>query len=163
MAISRPRVGAFGCAFHASMMLLIVILGRGRGETFSWEFWGIFFPSVLVAAFAVYALLVFPYAARRVRRRGVVLYDSAVAMLAEVVIAVATSLLVAAVHAAPSLRDAGVAGYAGALAQGTLYGLMWAASDFFLQILLVGNAAGLAGWYMLERAAQRGQRAAPRR
>ena len=152
---SRLRVGVFGILFHASMIALIAILAAARGEPFS-EFWLVFLPVLLLASFLVYALVVWPYAARRTRRRGVVLYDSAVGMLAEIVIAVVTAVLMAAVHATPVLRGAGASAYAGAVAEGTLHGLLWTLSDFFIQVLIVGNAAGIAGWYVFERSAQRG-------
>lgn len=152
---SRLRVGVFGILFHASMASLIAILAAARGEPFSRAFWLVFLPVILLASFLAYALVVWPYAARRTRRRGVVLYDSAVGMLAEIVIAVVTSVMMAAVHATPVLRGAGAAAYAGAIAQGTVHGLLWTLSDFFLQVLIVGNAAGIAGWYVLERRAQR--------
>lgn len=148
---SRVRVGIYGVVFHASMALLIAGLGAARGEAFSREFWLVALPAILVSAFVAYLVVVWPYVARRTRRRGVLLYDSAVGMLAECVVAVLTSLLIAAAHATPALGRAGAIAYAGAVAQGTVYGLLWAAADFFIQILIVGNAAGVAGWYVLER------------
>lgn len=152
---SRLRVGIFGVVFHASMALLIAALGAARGEAFSREFWLVLLPSILASSFFVYLVVVWPYLTRRTRRRGVVLYDSAVGMIAECAIAVVTSLLMAAVHAAPTLGRAGALAYAGAVAQGTLYGLIWALADFFIQMLIVGNAAGITGWYVLERAEQK--------
>lgn len=149
--MTRLRVGVYGVVFHASMALLIAALGAARGESFSREFWLLLFPAILVAAFVVYLVVVWPYAARRTRRRGVILYDSAVGMIAEVAVAVVTSLLLATVRSAPALGSAGALAYAGAVAQGTVYGLLWALADFFIQILIVGNAAGITGWYLLER------------
>lgn len=156
--MSRLWVGIYGAAFHASMVLLVAGIGVARGAPFSREFWLVALPAILAASFLVYLVVVWPYAARRVRRRGVALYDSAVGMLAEVVIAMVTSVLIAAVHAAPAFGRAGAGAYAAAVAQGTLHGLLWALADFFIQILIVGNAAGIAGWYVLERLEQRPRR-----
>jgi hypothetical protein len=106
-------------------------------------------PVLLVSALVAYALVVAPYVPKRSKRRGVVLFDCLVGMLAELVILVLTSVgygaIAALLQGAPPV----------AVASAAMLTMLYAFAAFLTQVLAVGNAAGLLGWLILEKALPR--------
>jgi hypothetical protein len=151
---TRAWVGLYGVAFHLAVALVAAWVGHRNRADIPASFWGQALPPFLVAAFAVYAGLVAPYVPRRATTRGAVLFDSAVGMFAEVAVFVLAALLHAAVAALPAARE-GIAAWASTAASTTLLAVLWSFGSFFLQILVVGNAAGLVGWWVLKRVPRR--------
>ena len=109
-------------------------------------------PLLLVAAAAVYALVIGPYLARRdPGKRWVVLNDCLLGMLAECAVVTVFALLHGVIAALPALPEAGAGGFLVAAAANASFALLYALANFMDQILVIGNAAGLVGWWLLRR------------
>lgn len=145
--------GLYGVAFHAVVVLVLVWIAVKNQANVPAEFWWRTTPPFLVAAFVVYALLVGPYLPRRPTTKGAVFFDSAVGMLAECAIVVFTAIVYAFVTARGGGEGAG--GYLANAASTALFAFLWSFGSFITQILVIGNAAGLVGWWVLKKRASR--------
>jgi hypothetical protein len=154
MRTTRLSVGLYGLLFHAAVVGIAAWVGQRNQAGIPARFWLEAAPPFLAAAFAVYAVVVAPYVPRRATTRGAVLFDSVVGMLAETAVFVLAALLHGAAAAAPAARG-GLGAWASAWAATSAFAILWAFGSFFLQILVVGNAAGLVGWWVLKRLAAR--------
>jgi hypothetical protein len=155
--VTRLSVGLFGLAFHlaAAGLLGLQMARRAPGSP-----WGVLLAPGLAAAaagFLVYALLVAPYAAKRLgtARRGVVLYDFLVGMVVEVAVLAVGALLHAAGTSVATLASAGLSGYLAAVAGGAAFSFLWVVGTAFTEVLVLGNAAGFLGFIVLKRVARR--------
>jgi hypothetical protein len=155
MRTTRVSVGLYGLLFHAAVVGAVAWVGHRNQAGIPARFWVETVPPFLAAAFAVYAAVVTTYVQRRATARSAVLFDSAVGMFAEIAVFVLAAFLYAVTNAGPAARD-GLAAWASAAARTTFFAVLWAFGSFFLQILVVGNAAGLVGWWVLKRRAGRG-------
>jgi hypothetical protein len=153
-------VGLYGVLFHVVVTGVVAWVGHRNQAGIPGSFWVQAVPPFLVAALAVYALVVAPYVPRRSTTKGAVFFDSAVGMFAEAAVFVLAAFLYAALVSAPAFGH-GLSAYATAVASTTFFGILWAFGSFFLQILVVGNAAGLVGWWVLKKIAARHPRHAP--
>jgi hypothetical protein len=153
-ANSKLAVGLYGLLFHAVVVAVVVAIALKNRAAIEPLFWAVAVPSLLVAAFVVYALAVSRYVARRdAQRKGVVFFDALVGMAAEPAI-VALTALGYGLFAAVADAQAG-AGYLGALGNRTAFGFLYAVANFMTQILVIGNAAGLVGFVVLKKLAAR--------
>lgn len=150
------RVAAvYGLLFHAVVAAIVVWVARSHRARIEPGFWWVAVPLVLAAGAGGFALVAGPYLRRRNdRRRGVVLVDALVGMLAECVTVVQLALLFGAVAAART--GGGAAAALAAFASNASFVALYAAASFLEQILVVGNAAGLVGWWLLKRAGRVG-------
>jgi hypothetical protein len=146
----RIWAGLYGVAFHAVAAALAIYTAVRNRAGIEAGFWWTAIPPFLVAAFVVYALIVGPYLPKRPTTRGAFFYDSAIGMLAEVAVVAGTAILYAFVVSTRVLEQ-GVGAYLGAVLNMTIFGFLWALGSFFLQVLVVGNAAGLVGWWVMKR------------
>jgi len=147
----RLLSGLFGLVFHGLAVILIIAVARSNQAPIPLAFWAATVPALLMAAALVYATLVAGYVARRTARRGRIFYDSAVGMMAEVLVIAVTSVLHAVIVSGGALATEGPGGYLAAVASGAVVGFLWAFGSFLTQTLVVGNAAGLVGWWTLEK------------
>ncbi|ABS28006.1 hypothetical protein [Anaeromyxobacter sp. Fw109-5] len=159
MRTNRVRVGLYGLAFHAVVVAAYLGVARSNRAPIDARFWTVGALSLFAASFIVYALLVAPYVARRVQKRGVAFLDAAIGMAAEPAVAILATLLYSVVSAGPALRE-GAGAFAGALGGLTYVGLLWLAANFATQILVLGNAAGFIGFILLKLLAARAARTA---
>jgi hypothetical protein len=155
MRTTRLSVGLYGLLFHVAVVGAVAWVGHRNRAGIPARFWLEAVPPFLAAAFAVYAVVVAPYVPRRATTKGAVLFDSAVGMFAEVAVFVLAAFLYAVIDAGPAARD-GLGAWAAAAARTTFFAVLWSFGSFLLQILVVGNAAGLLGWWVLKRRAARG-------
>jgi hypothetical protein len=109
----------------------------------------------------VYAFVVGPYLPRRPTTKGAVLFDSAVGMFAECALVVLTAILYAFIASARAPVGGGIGPYFADVASTALFAFLWSFGSFITQILVVGNAAGLVGWWVLKRLARRAPPASP--
>lgn len=151
MRTSRAWVGLYGVLFHVVVACAAAWLGYRNQAGIPASFWAEAVPPFLLAAFAVYAGVVATYVPRRPTTKGAVFFDSAVGMFAEAAVFAVGALLWAALVSTPALGQQGLSGYASAVAGTAAFGILWSFGSFFLQILVVGNAAGLVGWWVLKR------------
>lgn len=153
----KPKlaVGLYGLLFHAVVVAVVVGIAVKNRAPIEPTFWLAAVPSLLVAAFVVYALAVSAYVARREQRKGAVLFDALVGMVAEPAIVALTALgygLAAAIAGA----QAGAGGFLGELGNRAVFGFLYAIANFLTQILVIGNAAGFVGFVVLKKLAARG-------
>jgi hypothetical protein len=154
----RLRVGLYGLVFHAVVVLGALAVAAANRAPIHARFWAIAAPALLVAAFAMYALVVAPYVARRTVKRGVAFLDAAIGMAVEPAVAILATVLFSTISAGPALGD-GAAAYAATLGGQLYLALLWLVANFATQILVLGNAAGLVGFLLLKRLAARAARA----
>lgn len=147
----RLLAGLYGLVFHAIVAGVVVGVAHANQVEVPLVFWAAAVPAMLAGAALVYATLVASYLSRRAPRRGLIFYDSAVGMLAEVAIMVVTAVLYAVLASGGALAAEGLGGYLAAVASGAIVGFLWSFGSFFTQLLVVGNAAGLVGWWTLEK------------
>lgn len=147
----RLRSALFGALFHAVAAGVVLAVAVARRVEVPVAFWAAAVPAMIAAGGLVYATLVAGYVARRTPRRGAPFYDSLIGMMAEVAVLAATSVLYAVIVSAGALAAEGPVGYLAAVASAAVVGFLWAFGSFLLQILVVGNAAGLIGWWTLEK------------
>lgn len=146
---NRVWAGLFGLAVHVIVIFAALWNTQSLADVPA-RFWTTMALPFLAAAFVVYALLVGSYLPKRPTHRGAVFFDSAVGMFAELGVVVLTAVLYAFVSSTAALSE-GLGAYFGAVANNTLFGFLWALGSFFMQILIVGNAAGFVGWWVMKR------------
>lgn len=156
----RVWAGLYGLAFHAVAVGLAVWTARRNQAVIPETFWWQIVPPLLLAAFVVYALVAGAYLPKRPDRKGAVFFDSIIGMAAELGIAALTSILYAFVAAAGAFAH-GFGAYLSAAGSMTLFAFLWllAGRNSLVTLLVVGNAAGLVGWWVLKKVSAR--RAAP--
>jgi hypothetical protein len=153
-------VGVYGALFHLVVAAVVAWVGHRNQAGIPAVFYLKAVPPFVLSGFLVYALVVGAYVPRRAPGRATFLTDSVIGMLAELSVIVLTTLLYAFGSSLPALREAGVGAYLGTLGNTAFFATMWAFGSFFLQILVVGNAAGLLGWLVLKKLAERRARIA---
>lgn len=159
MRTNRVRVGLYGLVFHAVVVAAYLGVARSNRAPIDARFWTVGALSLFAASFTVYALLVAPYVARRVQKRGVAFLDAAIGMAAEPAIAILATVIFSVVSASPALRE-GLSTFAGTLGGHAYVGFLWLAANFATQILVLGNAAGFLGFLLLKLLAARAARTA---
>ncbi len=141
----------YGALFHAVVAGVVLAVAVAKRVEVPAAFWAAAAPAMMVAGGLVYASLVAGYVARRSVRRNALFYDSLIGMMAEVAVLAVTSVLYAVIVSGGALVDEGPLGYLAAVASAAVVGFLWAAGSFLLQVLVVGNAAGLVGWWTMEK------------
>lgn len=162
--VTRLTVGLFGLVFHLAMAGLLAAKAARAAAS---DLGAMLGPTVAaaVAAFVVYALVVTPYARKRygTAKKGVVLYDFLIGMLAEVAVVALAALLWAIPSAAPAFAQGGVGGYFANVLRTASLGFLWAIGTAMTEIFAIGNGAGFAGFIVLKKLAAREARAAAAR
>lgn len=145
---NRLHVTAFGALFHLAIALAVAAVGAANRADISGRFWATTIPALVLAAAAVYAVVVAPYVAKRPTGKGRVLFDCAVGMLSEIAIIALTAVVWAVIVSWPALGD-GITTFLGAAGNNAFFGLLWAIASFTTHVLVLGNAAGLVGFLLL--------------
>lgn len=149
--MTRLSVGAFGLAYHLAIAAVLAVraarsprpdLANLRSALVAFA----------IAAFLVYALLVTPYAQKRVGavRRGVVLFDFLVGMMTEVAVVAVAALLYAIPSTAGALATAGVTGYVMQVLGTAALAFLGVIGTAMTEVLAVGNGAGFVGFLVLK-------------
>jgi hypothetical protein len=158
MSSPTTRAAVFGLAFHGAVSAGAVAVAAANHARVDGRFWVLSVPLVLIAGAAAYALVVGPYLSRRSSAgRSVVLVDCLIGMLAECAAVALFALLFGLSSGLGTLPQGGASGVLVTAANGAAFALLYAAANFMEQILVIGNAAGLAGWLILRRAPRSGQ------
>jgi hypothetical protein len=145
--VTRLQVGLYGLVFHLAAAGVLAAQGVAPRALVAPA------AAAAVAGFAVYALVVTRYAQRRLgsEKRGVVLYDFLVGMLAEVAVVAVASVL----HAIPAAFAGGPGSALGRVAGGAAFSFLWVVGTAFTEVLVLGNAAGFIGYIVLKKLAAR--------
>lgn len=146
---TRLETGLYGAAFHAAVGGTLVAIAAWNRAPIPPRFWAIALPCAVVMGGLVYALIVAPYAMRREYRKGIVFFDSAVGMFAELAVVAFTALAYGVIDAATSPEGLTAA----AVGNHVLFVFLYAVGNFLTQVLVIGNLAGLVGWVLLKRRA----------
>jgi hypothetical protein len=145
----KLAVGLYGLVFHAIVAAIAVAVALRNQARIGTGVFAVVVPALLAAGFLVYAVVVAPYVAKR--SRASVLWDSAVGMLAEVAVAVVTSVLYAVLMSAQALASGGAGELLSSFAANATFAFLYTLGNFFVQVLVIGNAAGLVGWWILKK------------
>lgn len=146
----RSRVGFYGFLFHVVVIAAFLAARTLRGEQLGADLLFVAVPMLLLSSFLVYAFAVSKYVERRQGTQRSALADSLVGMLAECMIftlAAAFAGLFEGVRRGPTAES----GFWSALLTPVIMNILWAYATFFVHILLIGNAAGLVGWFLMKK------------
>jgi hypothetical protein len=151
---NRVWVGLYGLAFHVAAVALELWTAKRNQADIPASIWWTAVPAVLVAAFVVYALIVAPYVPKRPTHKMVVFYDCVVAMLGEVAILALASVLYGLLASRGALSG-GVGAYLLTAANMMAFAFLYTLGSFFMRVLVLGNAAGFLGWFVMKKVSAR--------
>jgi hypothetical protein len=145
------KVGLFGVAINigAVIWVLFTAVVRGGAELRNYL---LVVPMLAASAFVVYYFIVSSYVVKRAGIQKPVFFDSLVGMLAELIIVTLGTLCYSVWFSLLNMHGKDFQAFAADLTTGILVNLLWVFAMFMVQILLVGNIAGLAGWFLMKKA-----------
>lgn len=157
----RPRLwaGLYGAAFHVVVAAVVAGVTNRNQANVPTSFFALAVPPLLAASFLVYALVVGSYLPRRPTTRGALFLDSAVGMMAEIAVVTLAGVLYGALVALRAPAESSP-GFLTAFGSAAFVAVFWTLSEVFTHVLVVGNAAGLLGFVLLKKLAERRERAA---
>jgi len=157
----RPKLwaGLYGAAFHVVVAAGVAGVALRNEANIPPSFYAMTVPPLLLAAFLVYAFVVGAYLPRRPTTRGAVFLDSAVGMMAEIAVITLAGILYGALVTVIAPPE-GAPGFFAAFGNAAFVAVFWALSEVFTHVLVIGNAAGLVGYVLLKKLAERRARAA---
>jgi hypothetical protein len=147
----KLKIGLFGAAVNVVVIIGILYFSAvTRGNV---EFSGYLsvLPILAVSAFVVYYFVVSSYVVKRAGIQKPVFFDSLVGMLAELIIVTLGTLCYSAAITLSNMHGMDLRVFASDIATGILVNLLWVFAMFMVHILIVGNIAGLVGWYLLSK------------
>lgn len=147
---NKIRAALYGAVFHAAVVVIMIALAMKNRATLDAHVLVRAIPLLLASATVLYAFIGGRYLAARSKRKSAVFSDALIGMVLEIAVIALTSILYALVATLPALGQ-GVATFAGAFGQSSAYTLLWMFGSFFTQILVIGNAAGFVGWFVLKK------------
>ena len=147
----KLKVGLYGAAVNVAAVLGILLFSavRGGGVGFNAYFSGL--PVLSAAAFVVYYFVVSAYVAKRPGIQNPVFFDSLVGMLAELITVTLGAVLHGVGASISAVQGRGLTAFAADLTAGILMNLLFVFGTFMIHILVIGNIAGLVGWYLLTK------------
>lgn len=154
---NRKWAAIYGVAFHAAAVLIMVGVAIKNRAPLEGAVLARAIPLLLIASAVLYFFIVGRYVAGRVKKKGVVFLDSVIGMMVETAVVALASILYALVASLPALA-AGAGAFLLAFGQSSAYTLLWIFAGFLVQILVIGNAAGLVGWLLLKKLDERAAR-----
>jgi len=104
-----------------------------------------------VSAFVVYYFVVSSYVVKRRGIRKPLFIDSLIGMLAELIIVTLGIVCFSVWITLSNMHGQELRAIAFDLTTAILVNLLWVFAMFTVHILIVGNIAGLAGWYLLSK------------
>jgi hypothetical protein len=147
----KLKIGLFGAIINVVVVIGILTFSAVTRGNVGFNVYLSVLPLLAVSAFVVYYFIVSSYVVKRTAIPKPFFYDSLVGMLAELIIVtlgvVCYSVWTSLVHMHG--RDWGVV--ASDISSGILVNLLWLFAIFMVHILIVGNIAGLVGWYLLKK------------
>lgn len=147
---NKKRAALYGAAFHAAVVVIMIALAVKNRAPLDGHVLARAIPILLVAAAVLYFFIAGPYLGTRSKRKSAVFSDALIGMVLEVAVVALTSILYALVATLPALGQ-GFGTFGSAFGQSSAYTLLWMFGSFFTQILVIGNAAGLIGWFILKK------------
>lgn len=154
---NRKRAALYGFAFHAAVIAIMIGLALWNRAPLVPGVLARGIPILLLSATVLYWFIVGPYLPSRSKRKGAVFADSAIGMMVELAVVTMTSILYALVATLPALAG-GLGAFGGAFFSTAAYTLLWMFGSFFIQTLVIGNAAGLVGWLVLKKLEERAEK-----
>ncbi len=146
------RIGFYGAAVNIVVVAgMLFFSPAARGNSGFGEY-ALALSMLALSAFVVYYFVVSSYALKRAGLQKPVFYDSLVGMLAELIIATLGTVCYSLWTTFPNIQGMPFGVIVSELATGILMNLLWIFALFMVHILIVGNIAGLAGWYLLSKA-----------
>jgi len=144
------KVGLFGAAVNIGAVIwaLFTAVVRGDAELRNYL---LIVPMLAASAFVVYYFVVSSYVVKRAGIRNPVFFDSLVGMLAELIVVTVGTLCYSVWFSLLNMHGLDLHTFAADLTTGILVNLLYVFAMFMVQILLVGNIAGLAGWFLLKK------------
>jgi len=152
----KLKIGLFGAAINVIVVMVILLFSastRGSGEIRAYLS---ALPMLAISAFVVYYFVVSSYVVKRKGMQKPVFFDSLVGMLAELIIVTLGAVCYSVWSSLSNLQGKDFRGLASDLTTGILVNLLWVFAMFMVHILIVGNIAGLAGWFLLKKIGPKG-------
>jgi hypothetical protein len=147
----KLKVGLYGAAVNVAAVLGILLFSAVRGGGVGFNAYFSALPVLSAAAFVVYYFVVSAYVAKRPGIQNPVFFDSLVGMLAELIIITLGVVLHSVWMSILEMQGWDFMAFAADLATGILMNFLWIFATFMIHILVIGNIAGLVGWYVLKK------------
>jgi hypothetical protein len=148
----KLKIGLFGAAVNIVAVSVILLLSAASRGSAGFGAYLSALPMLAVPAFVVYYFVVSSYVAKRAGIEKPFFFDSLIGMLAELIIVTLGAVCYSVWTALSNMRGGDLGAVASDIAAGILVNLLWTFAMFTVHILIVGNIAGLAGWYLLKKA-----------
>jgi hypothetical protein len=147
----KLKIGFFGAAVNAVVVTGILFFSAATHDRSVFGAYLTAVPLLALSAFVVYYFVVSSYVVKRAGIQKPVFFDSLVGMLAELIIATLAAVCYSVWSSLSNIAGRELGAFASDLATGILMNLLWVFAMFMVHILIVGNIAGLAGWYLLKK------------
>jgi hypothetical protein len=146
----KLKVGLYGVLFHA-VIVSFFFGARSSGDDNPPLFYLIAAPLVLVSAFIVYFFFLSSYVQKREGMQRVIVFDSLAGMLGEYMIFTLAAVLYSLFVGLQALAREGAGAFINAVATGLFVNLLFVYAKYMVHMLVIGNIAGLAGWFILKQ------------
>jgi hypothetical protein len=146
------KVGLFGVAINIGAVIWVLFTAVVRSGAELRNYLSVV-PMLAASAFVVYYFIVSSYVVKRAGIQKPVFLDSLVGMLAELIIVTIGTLCYSVWFSLLDMHGKDLQAFSADLSTSILVNLLWVFAMFMVQILLVGNIAGLAGWFLLKKVA----------
>ena len=151
----KLKIGFFGMAVNVVVVTGILMFSAvTRGAAVFSEYLPAL-PMLAVSAFVVYYFIVSTYVVKRAGIQKPVFIDSLVGMLAELILVTLGVVCYSVWITLSNMHGQDLRVIASDLTTGILVNLLWVFAMFLVHILIVGNIAGLMGWYLLGKISQK--------
>jgi hypothetical protein len=145
------KIGLYGAAVNVVVvagLLFFSAVTRGNGELSLYLY---ALPMLAASAFVVYYFVVSSYVVKRAGIQNPVFIDSLAGMLAELIVVTLGAVCYSMWRTFSNMQGQDFRAIFSDLMTGILVNLLWLFGMFMVHILIVGNIAGLAGWYVLKK------------
>ncbi len=146
----KLKVGLYGVVFHA-VILALFFGARSSGDANPPLYYLIAAPLVLASAFIVYFFFLSSYVQKREGMQRVIVFDSLAGMLGEYMIFTLAVILYSLFFGLQALVREGAGAFVDAIATGLFVNLLFIYATYMVHMLVIGNLAGLAGWFILKQ------------
>jgi hypothetical protein len=147
----KLKIGLFGAVVNVVVVIGILSFSAVTRGNVGFNTYLSVLPMLAVSAFIVYYFIVSSYVVKRVSIQKPVLIDSLVGMLAELIIVTLGVVCYSVGISLVNMHGREWAVVASDITTGILVNLLWLFALFMVHILIVGNIAGLVGWYLLKK------------
>jgi hypothetical protein len=147
----KLKIGLFGAAVNVVVIIGMLLFSAGTRGGAGFSSYLSALPLLAVSAFVVYYFIVSSYVVKRAGIQKPFFFDSLVGMLAELIIVTCAAACYSLWLTLSNMHGRDIGLLASDLATGILVNLLWVFALFLVHILLVGNLAGITGWYLLKK------------